>query len=346
LTPSNILLLRFRRIGDIVMTTPAVVLLKEHFPSAALTYLVEEPYRRLVDGNSALDRIIAVPAKQSRSDLARLIRDIRTDRYDALLDFHGGPRASWITLLGGARLKIGYAIPGKRFLYDIRIPRRGPNGPVHSVVNHANLVRALGAMFGPGDIPPLDLPDPRPEEKARITGLLHEADVEPAYGEKLVALHIGAGNKFRDWGSGSIVKLITLYAGLPRVRVGLLGAETDKPAEEAILREAPGRAFSLVGRLNLIEIREVVRRAALFVGPDSGPMHIAASTPTPIVAYFGPTLPAHFGPWRPGGEPTVILEKSLPCRPCPQRRCETGDYRCLLEITPEEVFAASRPFLV
>jgi len=328
------------------MTTPAVALLKTHVPSSSFTYLVEEPYRRLVEGNPAIDRIIAVPAKQSRGDLLRLIRGIREDHFDALLDFHGGPRASWITLLGGAKLKVGYAIRGKRCLYDIRVPRGGPDGPVHSVVNHANLVRAFGAEFGPADIPPLILPEPLPAETARVAEFLGAAGLGTSGSDRLVVLHVGAGNRFRDWGAGHLLELVKLLSKIPGTKVTFIGSDADKPAEVRILEDAPGRTFSLVGRLNLIEIRELVRRAALFVGPDSGPMHIAASTPTPIVAYFGPTLPAHFAPWRPRGEPTVILEKPLPCRPCPQRRCATDDFRCLLGISPEEVYAACRPFLV
>lgn len=103
--------------------------------------------------------------------------------------------------------------------------------------------------------------------------------------------------------------------------------------------------ISLVGRLNLMEIGELIAHASLFIGPDSGPMHIAASTSTPIVAYFGPTLPAVFSPWRRVGSRTSILEKNLPCRPCKQRKCITKDYRCLRDITPGEVFAACRPYL-
>lgn len=346
MTPSKILLVRLRRIGDVVMTTPAVTLLKRHVPSASLTYLVEEPYRRLIEGNPAIDRVIAVPAKQSRGDLFRLIRGIRKDRFDALLDFHGGPRASWITWLGGAKLKVGYAIRGKRYLYDIRVSRGGPDGPVHSVVNHANLVRAFGAEFSPEDIPPLVLPDPTPAEIARVAGLLGEVGLGASGADKLAVLHVGAGNKFRDWGAGHMVELVELLSSIPGTWVALIGSDADKPAEARVMDGAPGRTFSLVGRLNLIEIRDLVRRAALFVGPDSGPMHIAASTPTPIVAYFGPTLPAHFAPWRPRGEPTIILEKPLPCRPCPQHRCPTNDFRCLLSIAPAEVFAACRRFLV
>ena len=78
------------------------------------------------------------------------------------------------------------------------------------------------------------------------------------------------------------------------------------------------------------------------VGPDSGPMHVAAATATPVVALFGPTLPANFAPWR---AQAVLIERELACRPCKQRECLSEDFRCLRRIEPAEVFAACRKFL-
>jgi heptosyltransferase-1 len=345
LTPSKILLIRLRRIGDVVMTTPAVALLKKHFPETSLTYLVEEPYRRLVEGNPHLDRVITTPPKQKLKDFVRLIGEVRKEKYDVLLDFHGGPRASWITFWSGARLKVGYTIKNKSFLYDIRVSRQGPNGPIHSVQNHANLVRALGAAFDEADIPPLFLPEPDAEEIERVQGILGKAGAGGAGEAKVVVLHIGAGNRFRDWGLPHIAALIKRLGQIPAVKVALIGGEGDQRAEAELLTTTKNIAVPLAGRLNLIEIKELIARAALFIGPDSGPMHIAAATATPIVAYFGPTLPSNFAPWRTKGSRTVLLEKDVPCRPCKQRECVTNDFRCLLTITPEEVFAACRPYL-
>ncbi len=350
MTPSKILIVRLRRIGDVVMTTPTLTLLKEHFPKARLTYLVEGPYRRLVEGHPALDRVIAIPPQQRFKDFVRLVREVRKERYDVLLDLHGGPRASWITFWSRAKIKAGYAIEGKGFLYDIRVSRRGETGPIHSVQNHAAFVRALGAQFDDAEIPALSLPAAKPDEIERVRAVLHHhfhpERSEGSHSTSLVVLHIGAGNRFRDWGAKNIAALTGLLSRLPNVKIALIGAAADQKAQVEILEAASGSAIPLAGRLNLIEIRELIGRAALFVGPDSGPMHIAASTATPIVAYFGPTLPAHFAPWRPQGNRTVVLEKDIPCRPCKQRECLTNDFRCLLTITPDEVFAACRPFLL
>lgn len=336
-SPSKVLLLRLRRIGDVILTTPAIAALKKSFPRASLTYVVEKPYVRLVEDHPALARVIAIDPKLKARDSWRLIRWIRKEHYDAILDFHGGPRTSLWAFLSGARLKVGYLIRGRGWPYDIAVPRSNPQGPIHSVENHLNLVRSLGVNI-PKE-PPLYLPPARKEEAARVAGLFKDKALA---GAKAVVLHIGAGNRFRDWGLENLAALAGKLGGLRGVRVILIGGEDDSARAAAIIEKGAVHAFSLVGRLNLIEIRDLIDRAALFVGPDSGPMHIAASTDTPIVAFFGPTLPAHFSPWR---RMATLIQKDLDCRPCKQRECLHADFRCLQNISAEEVYAACLLYL-
>jgi ADP-heptose:LPS heptosyltransferase len=131
------------------------------------------------------------------------------------------------------------------------------------------------------------------------------------------------------------------------LKFALIGGAGDRTRQASVIEGAvrapggldPSRIAGLSGRLNLIETKELIARAALFAGPDSGPMHIASATRTPIVALFGPTDPAHFAPWRTEGRLT-ILQKNLDCRPCRQRGCVTNDYRCLMGITPAETAEA------
>ena len=96
------------------------------------------------------------------------------------------------------------------------------------------------------------------------------------------------------------------------------------------------------GDLSLAEVRALVSRAALYVGGDSGPLHVAATTGTPIVALFGPTLAARSAPWRSRSRLTLAVDAGpLACRPCDQRRCEPGDFRCLQRLSPAAVIEAS-----
>lgn len=333
----KILLIRLRRIGDIIMTTPAISALKKAFPQASMTYIVEEPYRRLVEGNPNLDRVIAIDKKQHLRDFLRLLRLIRNEDYDVVIDFHGGPRAWWLTLLSGADFKVGYKVKYRGFAYNIAQPRGSKNGFIHSVENHLNLIRALGV--DPKSPPSLDLPQAQESERLRIDEFFKENKLE---GAKVIALHIGAGNEFRDWGTAHWADLADRLARMPQVKVVLIGAEADRPAEEEIRARCRVPLLSLVGKVNLIELKEMLSRASLFVGPDSGPMHIAASASTPVVALFGPTLPDHFSPWMANAQ---IVSKELSCRPCRQKRCEFSDFRCLRTIQTEEVYGACLRFL-
>jgi lipopolysaccharide heptosyltransferase II len=333
----KILLIRLRRIGDVIMTTPSITALRMAFPETFISYIVEEPYRELVEGNPSLDKVIVLKKKQRIKDFFKLSRQIRKENYDVVLDFHGGPRAFLITLLSGAKLKLGYRIKYKHFIYDIKLPRAAKSGHIHSVENHLNLIKALGVNVE--SIPPLYIPQAGKDEFEKIEKFIKENWLE---GKKIITIHISAGNEFRNWGADNIVKLSGLLGQLPGIQIVLIGASEDKRAEEEILEKSRIRPLSLVGKLNLREVRELISRSALFVGPDSGPMHVAASTPTPIVALFGPNLSAYFSPWQ---AKSLLIEKDFDCRPCKQRRCIYKDFRCLRSITPEEVYQACFRFL-
>lgn len=334
---NKILLIRLRRMGDVLMTTPAVTALKERLPQAELTYVVEEPYRELVEGNPHLDQVLVLPRKQGRRDFMHLIRQVRQERFDGLLDFHGGPRAFWLTLFSKAKVKIGYAVKYKSFVYDFKVPRNSGNGPIHSVENHINLVRALGVRVDP--IPPLFMPEAKEGEKERIREFIAGNKLGQA---KIITVHVGAGNEFRDWGVDHVARLIEFFSGRPNLQIVLVGGEEDREAAKEIMAKTTTDILSLAGQINLRELRELIRRSSLFIGPDSGPMHVAATTSTPIVVYFGPTIPTHFSPWQ---ARATILEKDFDCRPCRQRTCVYQDFRCLRTITPDDVFAACRNFL-
>ena len=333
----KILLIRLRRIGDVILTTPAVSVLRKAFPSAFISYLVEDPYRELVEGNPCLNKIHVLKRKQSLKDLLKSIRQIRKEKYDAVIDFHSGPRASLITLLSGARLKIGYRIKYRNFIYDIKLPRSSERGPIHSVENHLNLVKALGIHVDSSF--PVSIPEAQRKETEKVKKIIRENQIE---GKRIITIHISAGNEVRDWGVNNWIQMTNLLAQQSEVKIVLIGADEDRNAEEEILKKSEAAILSLVGRLNLRELREVISHSSLFIGPDSGPMHIAASTSTPIVALFGPTLPANFAPWQANAN---LIEKSLDCRPCKQRTCIYDDFRCLKTIKPEEVYDACLRFL-
>jgi len=134
----------------------------------------------------------------------------------------------------------------------------------------------------------------------------------------------------------------------------LSSGPSDRGAAARIAADARARLGAAAGRIidlgefDLQELRALIGRSRLFVGGDTGPLHIAASTATPVVGLFGPTLAARSAPWRPASIPTRSLEiavEDLPCRPCDQRVCAPGDFRCLTRVTPDRVIAAAEDAL-
>lgn len=327
----KILLLRPRRMGDIILTTPALKALRTIFPEARISYLVEAPYTRLIEGNGLVDEVLVIQPKSGLIDLLAFIKKLRKKKFDAIIDFHGGPRCALFTLMSGSWLKIGYETKFKAWVYNYRVPRSYISGPVHSVINHLNLVRILNPEIR--EDYSLQVPPPQPEEKRKIETFWRQSGL---FFRPVVAVHISAGNRFRDWGKENLVSFLKGLTSWPVVPL-LIGSKEDKLREKEILRNLKKGVVSLVGETNLGELMAALEKVDLFVGPDSGPMHLAAALNKPIVALFGPTIPAHFAPWK--GK-AIILEKPMACRPCRQRRCPEKNYACLQEIKPEQVVKA------
>jgi ADP-heptose:LPS heptosyltransferase len=351
----NLLLIRLRLIGDVVFTTPAVRALRQALPDARITYLVEPPAAPVVRQNHHLDRVLVIERTRG---LRRLLDDLRWGRglkragYDAVIDFHGGPRGAWLTKASGAPLRIGYAVAGRRGVYTRQVERPRELRPRHSVLNQWDLIRGIA--------PALDR-DPDPERDAVEMPLDDEADARVAArlnaldppSDALVIVHVSAGNPFRRWPEEAFVALVAALAGgSAGRRIILTAGPSDRAATARVASQARRR---LGGRgpmvldwddLEIAELHALVARAALFIGGDSGPLHVAATTRTPIVGIYGPTLAERSAPWRAPGLGTVsVTPGPLPCRPCEQRVCVPGDFRCLTHLSPARVHEAAERLL-
>ena len=353
----NILLIRLRLIGDVVFTTPVIRALKRGLPDAHLAYLVERESAAVVAGNPHLDEVIVVHRSRGLSrivDDLRLAQQLRGRRFDIVIDMHGGPRSGWLTLATGAAQRIGYAIPGRAWMYTHSVPRARELRPRHSVLNQWDLLQAIDGWAGGG--PPDRVEDavqmaPDPRAERRVAERLAACGIDPRH--ELIVVHVSAGNPFRRWPERAFVRLITALASSPARRLILSSGPSDRQAADRIAEAARAAlgtsAASRVvdfGNFNLAELRALVIRSGLFIGGDTGPLHVAATTATPVVGIFGPTLPERSAPWR---NPAYLTESvgvdGLPCRPCDQRTCEPGDFRCLTTLMPDDVLAAAERLL-
>lgn len=348
----NILLIRLRLIGDVVLTTPIPRALKRVFPGARLTYLVEEAASPVVRGNPHLDEVIVVSKPSGLARIAAdvaLARRLRRARYDLVIDMHGGPRSSWLAWASGAPQRIGYEIKGRGWMYTRTVARPRELRPRHSVLNQWDLLEAIDGWPGTAPDPATDPVEMAPDAaaEAAIARRLAEAGIGPEH--ELIVAHVSAGNPFRRWPEPSFTRLVVgLASGSPMRRIILSSGPSDRDAADRIaaaarreLGSAADRVVEL-GEFGLAELRALVSRSRLFVGGDTGPLHIAATTATPIVGIYGPTESVRSAPWRDRRLRTESVEVSgLACRPCDQRVCVPGDFRCLTTLRPEEVLSAA-----
>jgi lipopolysaccharide heptosyltransferase II len=329
--------------------------LRQRFPDAQLTYVVEPAAAPVVINNSHLDDVIVVPRARGVRGLVADIavgRRLRARRYDVAIDFHGGPRASLLTWLSGAPMRIGYTGTGRSWMYTQRIARPRELRPRHSVENQWDLLSPL-------DIPPPDrsrFPVEMTADRdaaAAVDSRLTRAGVADA--DPLIVVHVSAGNPFRRWPAAHFVDLVSgLAARDPRRRIVVTSGPSEGDAAGRVIADArarldPGLAERVLscGEFSLAELRALLDRAALYIGGDSGPLHIAATTRVPIVGLYGPTLPVRSAPWRDGDCVTESVDAGpLPCRPCDQRVCAPGDFRCLTSIQPRQVLEAAERALV
>lgn len=342
----NILLVRLRLIGDVVFTTPAIRAIRRRYPDARIAYVVEEEAAAVVRHNPHLDAVIVASSPHApgrlRADIA-LIRQLRHDRYDLAIDFHGGPRSSMLTWLSGAPQRIGYEIAGRSWMYTTRVPRPRALRPRHSVIGQWDLLLPLGIDPPDPEVDGVEMPDD-PRAAAAVAKRFVAAGITPA--NPVIVVHVSAGNPFRRWPAASFVELVCRLASKdPKRRIILTSGPSDAEAAAAIARDARARlsaqerlAIVECGELDLAELRAVAGQAALFIGGDSGPLHIAGTTGVPVVGLYGPTLPVRSQPFRSARFISAAAEvPDLACRPCDQRTCEPGDFRCLTRISAEAV---------
>jgi predicted lipopolysaccharide heptosyltransferase III len=351
----KILLVRPRLIGDVLLTTPVIRAMRRRYPDAELVYLVEAHAAPVVASNPHLSETIVI---RHRRGLPRLLEDLRlairlrARRFDVAVDMHGGSRSGWLTFATGARMRVGYDVSGRSWMYTHRVARPVGYVPRHSVFSMWDLAAVVDRSFGDPPTPArdrLEMPV-TPSAAAAVARRLEQLGVTTS--DEVVVMHAAAGNEFRRWPEAAFGAVARALAAVHRRVVLVVGSHQDAATIDRIVSLAQAGEARPAGRAHaapgwpLDELRALMDRAALFVGGDSGPMHIAAASDVPIVAIFGPTLPVHWAPWRPSQVPLAIVEPGpLECRPCDQRVCAPGDFRCLRALTPGQVIAAANRLL-
>jgi ADP-heptose:LPS heptosyltransferase len=243
-------------------------------------------------------------------------------------------------------VRLGYEVVGRSWICTTRVPRPRVPRARHSVENQWDLLSALDIPLPDAAKFPVEMsPDPHVVEA--VSERLARAGVDA--NNRVIVVHVSAGNPFRRWPAAAFVYLVTALVARDRrrrviVTSGPSGTRPPGVIDQARLQLDPADREHVLscGEFSLAELRALVDRSALFIGGDSGPLHVAATSTVPIVGLYGPTLPVRSAPWRNAQWITESVEvDGLECRPCDQRTCTPGDFRCLTWLRPEQVIDAA-----
>jgi predicted lipopolysaccharide heptosyltransferase III len=302
----NILLIQLKRLGDLILTTPAIAAIRQKFPDAHITLVVSHACAPLVPALAGVDRTYIM--RRGPSDFGILVRIART-RYDACIDFTRNNRSALLTWLSRAKQRVG----SHRIKRRARIRQKAYNEFVpgrmrdrHMVDYNLSLLEPLGIR----DVsPPVQLVLPTEACHAAI-----ELQSRYKIAEPFVVFHPGSARIEKFWQPHRWAEVITNAMARWHVTAVLTGgSSTQEKAHlaeiEALLPRptsdsGPG-IVDLSGKIDLLTLAALVAQARLLVTVDSAPMHLAAAMGTPQVILFGPTNPFH---WQPRHPSAFILQ--------------------------------------
>jgi len=359
-------------LGDAVMSTPALLRLREAFPAAHISLLTPAKLADLWPRHPALDGLLRLDPRDSIWQVARRIRQ---DRFDLGVVLPNSPRSALELWLGRVPRRLGYAAAWRRGLLTHALPQRPgcvpmhkrsiaeirrrdrerapadppPPSGAHHIHQYLHLVAAAGA--NPAPLPPRLFLDPQETEAvARRFGLRRPSEDHPP----LLGLNAGAEyGPAKRWPRDRFVAAALALQRLTGCHWVVFGGRGDielaESIADAIRTGSPGPATpgsrasaavtSLAGQTSLRELCAALSLCRVVLTNDTGPMHVAAAVGTPVVVPFGSTSAELTGPGLPGDPQHSLLSADVACRPCFRRECPI-DLRCMHAITVDKVVAA------
>jgi predicted lipopolysaccharide heptosyltransferase III len=307
----NILLIQLKRIGDLVLTTPAIAAVRQKFPEARLTLVISQECAALLPAIAGIDRTVIM--RRNLSDIAGFLSLFR-QKFDYCIDFTRNDRSAFVSLLSRAKKRIvSYRVkrraPIRGRIYNEFVQHRMRD--MHTVDYNLSLVEPL-AVTRVSPAPRLSL---TPAALQRSNALRQSAGIEGPF----ILFHPGSARREKFWEPERWAEVITyaitqwkmhavLTGGsstLEKTHLAQIQAKLPRPVENS----PAGSVIDLSGKMDLLTLAAMIAQARLVVTVDSAPMHLASAAGTPQVILFGPTNPFH---WRPRESPALILQGESP----------------------------------
>lgn len=322
----RILVVKLGAIGDVVNSLPFVHRLRTGYPSARIEWAIGPGPHALVRGWRHVDAFRVFDAK-TPSSWAGFVRAMRSARFDLCIDLQRILKSGLITRASGARVRLGFDRARTKeaswLFTNARIPpRERPGVTLEQYLEFADWLEC------PSEPVTWDLPD--------------EPFAPPSPGETRVVVNVGASKPANRWPAEKWARVCALLAREERATIHLTGGKVDREAIDELKRASSVELVDHGGALSLKQSAGLIRSSALFVGGDTGPLHIAAAVGTPCVAIFGAADPSRTGPY---GPRTRVVRQLVPCSPCRRRECNVAGHPCMRDLDPVRVVAAARELL-
>ena len=332
----NILIVKLSAIGDVIHTLPSLAALRRLYPDSHITWVVEEAAADLIIGHPHLDEVLISRRKGWMKDIKAgklqsacremraFLQQLRSRRYDLVIDFHGLLKSSMMVFLSGGKRKLGYdswqELSGL-FLHE-KIPE---DMNKHAVDRYLDFPRYLGAEIHDVEFI-LPLTD---KTKAGAKRLLDQHHLSE---KNYIAVNPIAYWETKLWDNAKFANLADQIK--ERLKLDVIFTGSNRMDAADILSRMTKEGINLGGDTSLPVLAEIYKSARAVITTDSGPMHLAAAVGTPVIALFGPTDQARTGPY---GKGHTVIRVNLPCSPCLLKKCPTKE--CMGKITPEQVYA-------
>ena len=328
-------------IGDSVLTTPLIKKTKKLFPDTQIVVITRPQTEDIFKPLPEVSEVI-LNDKRGWNKIAgvwKTARAIKKSGIDILLVPHRSFRSALIAWLSGVPIRIGFTSSEGWFLYTKTVPF---SWMIHDAERNLSLLQGIAKEQFGGEKLSMSF---TPSAEENVARLLKDFNLE---GKKLVGVHAGSAWPTKCWPIEYFVELISKLQTELGVQVVLVGGgKQDTDLGEKICQLAKGHAASLCGKTSLADLMALMKHLSLFITNDSGPMHIATAFDVPTLAIFGPTTrELGFFPYGQGHR--VMEVKNLECRPCALhggKKCPLGHFKCMKDITPDEVFKNAKEML-
>jgi heptosyltransferase-3 len=336
---------KLRNIGDVLIITPALRALRETFPRAHITVVVNSVTDAMLENNPHIDSVIVYQRpRRGATIIEKAISEVKywnaviRSRLDLAIDFTCGDRPAFSTWLSGAKIRVASYQFWKRwdsrnFLYTHVLP---PLPPGHEVEQHLWILKQIGIEA--------------PDQSLCLKVSPHDREwagqiVAGSGGERIVHVHPVARWLFKCWDDQKMASVIDWLERVRRIRVVVTASSDHHEIERTrrILGFCQSKPIFLAGQSTLTQLSALSQRASCFFGVDTAPMHIAAAVGTPVIALFGPTYPSSWGPWC---DKKIVLRKRCACEEACRLVCDWNKVRdCLEQISVDEVKEALAHFV-